>query len=210
MSFMCGLLGRHVGDELLVGYARYLERRDRDRGEFLRLEALLSGKGHGGCIPPDVQSRHQDLLHSLAPFDLWLRVVRRNYRILNCGRAPELSLAIRFRSQCPTSWEALSATPNQGVRYCAECRREVYYCDDIRSAEKHAFAGDCITIPAHLTGTLHGELTKSYTGMPDVVALWGEKIFDTAEPTKATTDSDRAGPGIAAERPTPESASGEP
>jgi len=57
---------------------------------------------------------------------------------------------------------------------------------------------------------LHRRLVRFYTGMPDVVALWGEKIFGPDGPTKRTTESDRAGPGIAAARPTPEGASGEP
>ncbi len=119
IGFLCGLLGRPVEDSLLMSYARYLEKRDRDRAEFLRLEALLSGRGQGGGIPAERQARYQELLHALAPFDRWLQAVRRNYRILNCGRAPELAYAIRFRFRCPTSWEALAATPDPGVRHCA-------------------------------------------------------------------------------------------
>ncbi len=36
-----------------------------------------------------------------------------------------------------------------------------------------------------------------YTGTPDVVELWGEKLFGTDGPTKGATDSDRARPGDA-------------
>jgi hypothetical protein len=186
--FVQALLNASQRDaSLLLRYARYLEERDRDRGEFLRLEALLSGKDHCGCLSPELQSRHLDLLHSLAGFDLWLRLVRHNHRILNCGHAPQIAFAVRFRFQCPTSWEALAATPHEGVRYCAECRRDVYYCDDVRSAERHALAGDCITIPVHLMGTLRDEVeTTGVLGQPDIIEMWGEKIFSTDRPTKGT------------------------
>jgi hypothetical protein len=47
-------------------------------------------------------------------------------------------------------------------------------------------------------GTLRDEVeTTSITGQPDIIEMWGEKIFGTDQPTKGTADLDRAGPGIA-------------
>jgi hypothetical protein len=157
-------------------YAEYLRGRDEVRSEFLRLEHLLSGPGTLEGVEPQRQDRYRELLRLLAPWDGWLRIVKRNDRILNCGQAAPQALAVRFAYQCPNQWETLSPTGEAGVRSCGDCRRNVYFCDSVAAVERHAGKGDCIAVPRAVTASVYQELTSCLVGMPDVHQLWGEKL----------------------------------
>jgi hypothetical protein len=160
----------------LPGYADYLRGRDDVRSEFLRLDHLLSGPGTLDGVGRQRQDRYRVLLRLLAPWDGWLRIVKRNDRILNCGQAAPQPLAVRFGYQCPNQWETLSPTEEAGVRSCGDCRRSVYFCDSVASVERHAGKGDCIAVPKAVTASVYEELTSSVVGMPDVHHLWGERL----------------------------------
>jgi hypothetical protein len=175
--FLQELLGPADNRRTLLKYADHLGGRDEVRCEFLRLEQLLSGTDHLDEIGPERQARYRELLRLLAPLPGWLRIVKRNDRILNCGQASTLPLVVRFRYQCPNQWETLPPTQEAGVRYCSECRGNVYYCESVESVEQHASKGDCIAVPRQVTASVGKELTRCMTGMPDVHQLWGEKLF---------------------------------
>jgi hypothetical protein len=175
--FLQALLGQTEGDEPLLDYAGALAGRDDLRSEFLRLECLLSAPGRLGEVTPERQARYQELLHLLGPFTTWLRVVRRNDRILNCGRASVQPLAVRFRYECPKQWETLAPTPEAGVRFCGACQRSVYFCDSAESVERRARSGDCIAVPCRVTASVHQEVTRYVTGTPDFHELWAERLF---------------------------------
>ena len=161
----------------MLDYARYLEDRQDRRGEFLRLEHLLSGRVPGADVTPARQARHGELLRALAPFAAWLGVVRQTDRVLNCGLAADRPPVVRFRFRCARSWEGLAPTPKTGVRHCDGCQRDVYFCDSVEEAERHALAGHCITVPRHVTAAAGEEQLGHYTGMPDVHDLWAERLF---------------------------------
>lgn len=161
----------------LLAYADHLGGRDVLRNELLRLEYLLSDNGNLGEIGPEQQSRYRELLGLLTPWAGWLWIIKRNDRLLNCGQASTWPLGVRFRYQCPNHWETLSPTPEAAVRYCGDCRRNVYFCESVESVERHASEGHCIAVPRRLTASVGAELTRDMTGMPDVHQLWGEKLF---------------------------------
>jgi uncharacterized protein (TIGR02996 family) len=169
-------------------YAEFLEDRNDPRGEFVRLEHLLSARDSPEAVASIHQARYARLLELLEPYEMWLRLVIRNDRLLNCGQATDHRLAMRFHFTCPNRWETMAPTPEAGVRYCADCQKKVYFCDDAESVERHARAGDCITAPLRVTSLIYDELTRSMTGMPDVHELWGEKIFRGLD---ENADSDR-------------------
>ena len=68
--------------------------------------------------------------------------------------------AVRFRKVCPQTWELLSPTPAEGVKFCSTCQREVFLCESDADALRHAQAGRCIAKP-----------------MPDVSALPAESLI---------------------------------
>ena len=175
--FLRALLGQPRRANAMLDYAHYLEDRQDRRGEFLRLEHLLSGRVPGADVTPARQARHGELLRALAPFAAWLGVVRQTDRVLNCGLATDQPPVVRFRFRCPRSWEDLRPTPEGGVRHCEGCQRDVYYCDGTEAAGQHARAGYCIAVPRHVTAAVGEELTGHVVGMPDVHALWGERLF---------------------------------
>jgi len=67
----------------------------------------------------------------------WLAVVAK-LPIENCSEA--------FRFQCPRKWKNPNATGDTAVRFCEECKQNVYYCNDIEEASDHAFAGHCLAV----------------------------------------------------------------
>ena len=52
--------------------------------------------------------------------------------------------SVEFKFRCPQRWDALEPTSDPGVRMCAECEREVFFCETDQQAVDHARKGDCI------------------------------------------------------------------
>jgi uncharacterized protein (TIGR02996 family) len=175
--FLEAIARRPDDHSLWLAYADRLEELRDGRGEFLRLECLLSSPDRGAEITPAQQARYQELLGLLDQYGRWIRLVKRNDRILNCGKATAEPLTVRFRYECPNQWETLAPTGEAGVRYCGGCQRNVYFCDSSESVELHACGGDCIAVPTRLTGAVGRELTRFITGRPDVHELWARKVF---------------------------------
>lgn len=169
----------------LLRYAKFLRGRDEDRAEFLQLLDVLSRPDAPAGSVQERQVRYRELLGLLAPFQLWVQLVQRVDRVLNCGAAPAAPAVVRFRYRCPNRWETLAPTDESGVRYCEECRRNVYYCDSAETAARRARQGDCITVPAALTQELADDVTKDVMGRPDVLECWGARVFAGAKPDTA-------------------------
>jgi hypothetical protein len=53
---------------------------------------------------------------------------------------------LQFTVACHRSWQDLEATDHQLVRYCHDCKRNVYYCDTINEARENAWEGRCVAI----------------------------------------------------------------
>ena len=52
-----------------------------------------------------------------------------------------------FRFKCPQVWERLQPTTTEGIRYCPECRRDVYLALTGEDFRKHRDEGRCIAVP---------------------------------------------------------------
>jgi len=51
---------------------------------------------------------------------------------------------VAWKFQCPQRWEDLSATDNECVRYCAQCRRDVYLARNPAELNDLARQGVCV------------------------------------------------------------------
>jgi hypothetical protein len=62
------------------------------------------------------------------------------------GKVPIENCDEVFHLQCPRQLENLHATEDTAVRFCEECRKNVYYCSDIDEAREHAHEGNCVAV----------------------------------------------------------------
>ncbi|WP_462137562.1 hypothetical protein [Candidatus Mycalebacterium sp.] len=51
-----------------------------------------------------------------------------------------------FAFKCPLLWESLSETEDEKIRFCGECKRNVYICENDEELTKHAQRGDCVAV----------------------------------------------------------------
>jgi uncharacterized protein (TIGR02996 family) len=134
-AFLQALRARPDDDATRLVYADWLEELGDPRGEYLRLECELA------AMPPDEErqaelaARARELAASLDPD--WLALVAKT----------DIELCeFRFRFHCPRKWETLTPTKNDGVRFCAACRKSVYFCNNLEVAYHHAYLGHCVAI----------------------------------------------------------------
>lgn len=50
----------------------------------------------------------------------------------------------KWEFKCPKSWDSLVATSRKGVRYCEDCRQQVYLCTGVEQVNRRARRGQCI------------------------------------------------------------------
>jgi uncharacterized protein (TIGR02996 family) len=116
-------------------YADWLEDcGDHARAAFLRAQHAMDG------MTPDYPAfeRHIDELRELAA------KVDMAWRARVAQRTIEGCLSFDFA--CPQQWSALATTAREGVRHCANCRQDVYYCASIEEAREHAGQGRCVAV----------------------------------------------------------------
>ncbi len=53
----------------------------------------------------------------------------------------------RFLFMCPKRWAHLQPTPQDGVRYCGVCRRDVHLALTEEALLEHSLQGHCIAVP---------------------------------------------------------------
>jgi hypothetical protein len=51
---------------------------------------------------------------------------------------------VRMEVICPKVWDELKETGTETIRFCMQCEKQVYYCDNAEDTLKHAQAGHCI------------------------------------------------------------------
>ena len=73
--------------------------------------------------------------------------------------------AVKFKTKCPQTWDALESSPSPEARWCSVCQRDVYFCASDEETLKHAEQGHCIAreYPHHST------LPKIVIGQPEIV-----------------------------------------
>ena len=151
-------------------YATWLRERGDPRAEVLELALALE-------VTPDSDAARRlgERLVDVAPG--WWRLVRAPRLQLLCGDARAQPPAVRFRVRCPMSWEELTATTRPEVRHCGRCREDVYRCEDLTTAEAHARAGRCISVPARLAEPF-ADPRSQLTGRPEhPVVRWARAWF---------------------------------
>src|SRR5215510_12246403 len=89
-------------------------------------------RAHGSCILSELAVWEVTGLSSAA--DSLDAAVGERKRIMGDIR----NCAGGFRFRCPGSWEALEATDRPDIRFCPECREEVYYCKTDAEMVEHA------------------------------------------------------------------------
>lgn len=59
----------------------------------------------------------------------------------------------KFKFQCPNKWDALDATPVDGVKYCNTCEKSVYWADNQQELYALAKQNKCIAVNTYkITG----------------------------------------------------------
>lgn len=119
-------------------YADWLEDRDDDRAEYLRLEVELNGLTEGDALFDEQFPRLLELRKGCDP--RWLAEIGRT-QIVNC---------MAFLLECPTRWSKLVAMSDPGKRFCANCKSLVYYCDSLKTARNRAGQGQCVALDSVL------------------------------------------------------------
>jgi uncharacterized protein (TIGR02996 family) len=156
-NVLANLLADPAANDTRLVYADWLEERGDPvsvaKAEFLRATVeLAAGRG-----PKRWRKARQKRLQQLAAgLDTdWLAVVSR-LAVENCqgkraeAESGEGSVVVRldylFDYLCDRRWEGLRPTDDPAVRFCDGCRHDVYYCDTITEARRHAAEQHCIAV----------------------------------------------------------------
>ena len=120
-------------------YADWLDERGQVGGAFLRVECELFAIAPTNPRQKELQATLREASLGVDPG--WLAVV---------SRVPIENCRIEFRFRCPKQWEQLQPTAEEGVRFCGECRKQVFFCGSIEVAQTHAALGDCVAVDPRL------------------------------------------------------------
>lgn len=176
-----GALAGGVGDDAArERYRAWLAERGDERAELLRIEDLLLRDEY-----PERETaiaRAKEILSKSAFVREWWRLVTRTAPIRNCGSGASEPRPVRFAYECPRTWESLAPTKDAGARHCETCSRLVYLCRSPDEAEARARRGECITISALSWTRLARDATSAYTGRPDPIAIWADRVFPGERP----------------------------
>ena len=134
-AFLRAILATPADTTARLVYADWLDDRSDPRGTYLRAEMDLQTQPdpngpHAGAL----RERLANLKRDIDPD--WLA----------CFDRPRIEGCKQFVFVCPKKWEQLRTTEDVGVRYCEGCRRNVYYCDSVAVAQRHADAGECVAV----------------------------------------------------------------
>jgi uncharacterized protein (TIGR02996 family) len=139
--FLRSIRERPDDEETRLVYADWLEDRGDDaslaRARFIRLEQEAATTSSGRLV--EISRELQRLAGGIEP--AWLAVVSRP-RIEKCE--------VGFEFECPQNWDRLAPTAAASVRFCSECRRNVYYCATREEALDHAVCGNCVAVDARV------------------------------------------------------------
>lgn len=132
----------------------------------------------------------------------WLAIVSK-VKVINCGRPnPEEEESIQkwwnwakdihreesaeewrknhphFEMEfiCPKKWDEMVPTNNNKVRFCEDCKKNVYFCDNIVEARELGYAGNCIGIDIGIKSkkeNLQGE--SAFFGRPRPETIQNER-----------------------------------
>lgn len=150
-AFIQTILDNPRDDTTLLVYADWLEEQEDPvsiaKSEFLRLTVEIEDS----TTIKERETRGKRLQQLAASLDTdWLSMVSR-MPVENCHKDEILTDSHpwdhpQFTVACHRTWQGLEATDHRLVRYCHECRKNVYYCDTIQEARTNAWEGRCVAI----------------------------------------------------------------
>lgn len=181
-----------VTEQQRGAYRDFLLQRGDLRGELLALADEL--RAVASSSSPDLHPKRARLRQLIGVVDQqwWASVQRRDeLRQLNCGFARREIPVVRFAYHCPTTWEELEPTAEQGVRHCLRCNERVHHAEGVAEAESLARAGKCVSIATALVDTATvtpidaGSAPRPASGRTigvvwhpeDPLEAWGRRIF---------------------------------
>jgi uncharacterized protein (TIGR02996 family) len=180
--FLRKLLQNPMDDTTRLAYADWLDEQGDDvsaaKSQFLRLTARLLESGRG---PGWRKARRKELqpLAAALPTD-WLGIVSR-LAVENCaGKRAKAREERRYRELfefvCDKRWDEMTATGDDGVRLCEECKENVHYCDTITQAREHAQQGHCVAVDLGIIRR-HDDLSpqRMWAGRPSADMLRKEE-----------------------------------
>src|SRR5262245_7586449 len=136
-------------------YADWLEERGdqaaRNQAEFLRTECQLDS------LSPSDKTRYKlrqklRALSKLIDVDWW--------RMLDSAN---VEYCITFEFECPKRWDSLQLTDDSEVRHCDLCDKNVYHCQNVADARRHAAPGHCVALDSRMP-RVRGALTRRREG----------------------------------------------
>lgn len=137
-------------------YADWLEERQDLRGEFLRLDMLMSRHTSSESTLALLRDKRRQMIVHFDP--QWVSLLAR-CPIELCPQKVE------FRYMCPNRWQNLKPFgDDQSVRYCDQCGKSVTYCLTIDEARSQAIAGQCVAVDPSVQRSPE-DLTR-YEGYP--------------------------------------------
>jgi len=155
-SFMSVIRAAPNDDAVRLVYADWLEERGDSRSIFLRAEVALAA-GTDAVAREELRTQLQVASAGIDP--AWIAVVSRT-AIENCY--------VSFPVRCPRRWEVLQPTRDESVRFCASCRKEVFFCATIAVAQTYSAAGECIAVDPRLVRR-PADLESNFWDLHDVV-----------------------------------------
>ena len=158
-------------------YRAWLAEQGDERAELLAIEDALLRDDVAEGERAKAIARAQEILAKGSSVRKWWSFVARTASIRNCGSAGATARSVRFAYECPRTWETLSPTDDPAARHCATCAKLVHLCHSREEAEDRARRGDCITLSTDEWGGICREMTSGYTGRPDPIAIWADRVF---------------------------------
>jgi uncharacterized protein (TIGR02996 family) len=173
-SFLQAVIAAPQDDCTLLIYADWLEEQGEEAAakcEFLRLTvARPTVKGRKKIRWRKRKQKRLQQLAARLETD-WLCVVSR-LRVEQCQQRYEGQPRLPAQVPCFRQWHELQTTAARTVRWCQNCRREVFYCDTITTARNHARVGRSVAVDL-------GVLRRDDDLLPEQALLLGRvRIYD--------------------------------
>ena len=100
-----------------------------------------------------------------------------NEKIVNCD----------FVFKCTQQWEKMANTETDGVRFCGECQKNVYFADSYGKLDRFSREGKCVAVWQEIPvyNNLQNEFRSQMTaGMPARTTDFGREPIINETPTK--------------------------
>ncbi|MCI0460370.1 MAG: TIGR02996 domain-containing protein [Gemmataceae bacterium] len=136
-------------DQLRQVYADWLEEQGDPRGEFLRLDASLP------VLSRRKRYAARDRLREL------YAVINEDWLALICRAEIDRCPPSHSHPPCPKRWGRLERTEDPFIRTCGSCGKQVFYCDTLALAQRHAKRGHIIVLAPCITQK-PGDISFSY------------------------------------------------